>query len=141
MRSTFILHASTAGLAVLVAGASLAQSADPVVEGKAIYEDRCAICHGPGGKGDGAVGTLFENSPGDLTQLQAENRFFPYMEVLAKIDGRELVIGHGTEMPVWGEYLMVEALEDRGINPKDAAQIVSGRLSALVFYLSTLQEN
>ena len=36
---------------------------------------------------------------------------------------------------------MVEALEDRGINPKDAAQIVSGRLSALVFYLSTLQEN
>ncbi|MDQ2088296.1 c-type cytochrome [Marimonas arenosa] len=130
-------------LAAVVAGSQLtpavAEPVDPVATGKQIYEERCLICHGANGKGDGAVGEMFETRPGDLTTLQPEGQFFPYMDVLAKIDGREVVMGHGTEMPIWGEAFMVDALEDRGVNPKDAAAIVNARLASLLFYLATLQ--
>ena len=140
MKRSFTVLALSAAVGFAQAGAALAQSTDYPDIGKAIYDERCAVCHGPGGKGDGEVGAMFEKVPGDLTKLQPENRFFPYMEVLAKIDGREVVMGHGTEMPIWGEYFMAEALEDRGVNSKDAAVIVNGRLAALLFYLATLQE-
>lgn len=141
MQKRFGITSITVIAAAVSAMAVGARADEPVAMGQQIYEERCAICHGLGGKGDGQVGALFENRPGDLTTLQADQRFFPYMEVLSKIDGREMVVGHGTEMPVWGEYLMVEALEDRGINPKDAADIVNGRLTSLVFYLATLQSD
>jgi hypothetical protein len=116
-----------------------AQQPDPGNGGKKIYEDRCVICHGPSGKGDGPIGEMFSIRPSDLSKLQAKNSFFPYLEVLKRIDGREVIAGHGSEMPVWGEYFMVESLEDRGVDPKDAANIVNGRLASLVFYLATLQ--
>lgn len=138
-----LFRAFRLALCGVTAGVSLspavAETVDPVAAGKQIYEERCQICHGATGKGDGAVGEMFENRPGDLTMLQPEGQFFPYMSVLAKIDGREQVKGHGTEMPIWGDYFMVEALEDRGINPKDAATIVNARLASLLFYLATLQ--
>jgi mono/diheme cytochrome c family protein len=77
-----------AALAVLaVGGAGLVQAAAPVVNadaakiknpvaanpasiaaGKKLYEDKCAPCHGPGGKGDGtAVGAEYGTKPADLT--------------------------------------------------------------------------
>ncbi len=37
------------------------------------------------------------------------------------------------KLPIWGDYLMVEPLEDRGINPKDAVSIVDARIISLVF--------
>jgi mono/diheme cytochrome c family protein len=128
-----------AGIIGMQPATGTAQDLGLAEAGRQIYEERCAICHGAGGKGDGAVGELFEVRPGDISELQQDNRFFPYLEVLAKIDGRELVVGHGTEMPIWGEAFMVETLEARGINPKDAAAIVNARLASLLFYLATLQ--
>ena len=136
--NTLSLSAVAALISVLGIPAT-AQQADPDNGGKEIYEDRCIICHGPSGKGDGPVGEMFSTRPSDLSKLQAENSFFPYLDVLKKIDGREMIAGHGSEMPVWGEYFMVESLENRGVNPKDAANIVNGRLASLVFYLATLQ--
>ena len=37
------------------------------------------------------------------------------------------------KLPIWGDYLMVEPLEDRGINPKDAVSILDARILSLVF--------
>lgn len=39
-----------------------------IAAGKQLYEDKCAPCHGPGGKGDGtAVGAEYGTRPADLT--------------------------------------------------------------------------
>ena len=38
----------------LVAGAALAQPAKPL-DGKALFHERCASCHGPGGMGTGLL--------------------------------------------------------------------------------------
>lgn len=35
--------------------------------GKAIYQDKCAICHGRDGKGDGPLGASFSPNPTDFT--------------------------------------------------------------------------
>lgn len=64
------------------------------------------------------------------------------MEVRTAIDGSERIAGHGTtEMPVRGEFFMTRAPEDRGIDPKDAAQVVRGRMLSLVLYIRSLQES
>jgi high-affinity iron transporter len=36
--------------------------------GKAIYGDRCSICHGEGGRGDGPTGRVLPTKPADYTK-------------------------------------------------------------------------
>jgi len=47
---------------------------DPVAEAKEIYENRCTVCHGAGGKGDGAGSAALDPKPRDFTskEWQAE---------------------------------------------------------------------
>jgi mono/diheme cytochrome c family protein len=40
---------------------------DPVAEASAIFEGRCTVCHGAGGKGDGAGSAALDPKPRDLT--------------------------------------------------------------------------
>ena len=47
-------------------GAAAARAAD-VEQGKAIYQDRCEICHGAGGRGDGPTGQVLPTRPADYT--------------------------------------------------------------------------
>ncbi len=116
-------------------------AAEDMALGAEDFAGRCAVCHGASGDGSGAVGELFAQKPKDLRILARENGgVFPIESVVASIDGRAAIAGHGSsEMPIWGEYLMVEALEDRGINPKDARMIVDGRILALTSYIQGLQ--
>jgi len=53
------------GLAV---SAETAFSAAPdLARGKATYKELCAICHGIGGRGDGAVAATLKTKPADLS--------------------------------------------------------------------------
>jgi mono/diheme cytochrome c family protein len=124
-----------------VASLSLPVSAQDVELGKSIYQSRCAACHGAEGKGDGIVGVLFQQRPKDLALLSKENGgVFPVERVYQSIDGRQRIAGHGeTNMPVWGEYFMVDALSDPRIDPKSARDIVAGRISSVVYYVQSLQ--
>ena len=80
--------------------AVLAQSAET---GRAIYETYCATCHGPEARGDGPMSKILLVPPPDLTRLAERNDgVFPTAWVAARIDGRDPVISHGGEMPVWG---------------------------------------
>ena len=45
--------AAIAVAAQLVAGAAVAQA--PPVDGKALFHEKCAMCHGPGGMGTGLL--------------------------------------------------------------------------------------
>jgi mono/diheme cytochrome c family protein len=42
-------------------------AADPVAEAKEIYANRCTVCHGAGGKGDGAGSAALDPKPRDFT--------------------------------------------------------------------------
>jgi mono/diheme cytochrome c family protein len=56
--SRFLLTA----LAVMAAGAASAQT--PAPDGKALFHDKCAMCHGPGGMGTGLLARRVQ--PGEL---------------------------------------------------------------------------
>lgn len=124
-----------------LASVSAPAAAQDVELGKSIYESRCAVCHGAAGKGDGIVGALFQQPPKSLALLAKENGgVFPFERVYQSIDGRQRIAGHGeTNMPVWGEYFMADALADQRIDPKAARDIVAGRISSVVYYVQSLQ--
>lgn len=98
-----------------VLGAAVAAQAQPgPMTGKAVYEDKCAGCHGLGGKGDGPVSPFLTRSAGDLTTIALRNGGrFPTELVWDVIDGRSAgATGpHGSrEMPIWGQEFREEAL-------------------------------
>jgi mono/diheme cytochrome c family protein len=126
---------ATAGLITTPAGAQ------DVSMGKEIFHGRCAVCDGVEGKGDGLVGELFRQRPKNLALLTKENGgVFPLEKVYQSIDRRSKIAGHGdSNMPVWGEYFMVDTLSDQRIDPKAARDIVAGRIYAVVYYLESIQ--
>jgi mono/diheme cytochrome c family protein len=62
MRSRRITAAATAALVLATGGA---RAADPA-QGKILYQLRCAACHGPQGRGDGAAAGALKPAPRDL---------------------------------------------------------------------------
>ncbi|MHA6323540.1 c-type cytochrome [Roseivivax sp. CAU 1753] len=126
-----------------VLSASAGQAEDSaIVLGKSAYGALCAVCHGVDGKGGGQIAELFEVEPPNLTKLseRADGRF-PFADAYQTIVLGMEAPGHGpSEMPVWGDYFMADALEDRGVNATDAIFIASGRAFALTIYLESIQE-
>lgn len=83
---------------------SLAADAQNLVRGKMLYEKYCVTCHGPQGRGDGAV--QFAPPVADLTSS----------DVLMKPDSRLLKSIHegrpNTVMDAWKSKLSDEAIRD-----------------------------
>lgn len=112
--------------------------------GKREYMDRCAVCHGQSGKGDGGAIDILKTAPADLTQLAKKNGgVFPFDRTYAVIDGRQAVKGHGTrDMPIWGrEYSMETAKADEHFAgmPYNMEMYVRSRVLALIDYLNRIQ--
>ena len=102
------------------------------LDGKSLFVQFCAVCHGKDGKGGGPAAPALKESPGDLTQIAHQNKGkFPDQKILAIIWGDQSVTAHGTqEMPTWG----------RTFNNMSTDLIVSqGRLHALVGYIQSIQ--
>jgi mono/diheme cytochrome c family protein len=119
-----------------MAGMSRAQQEEVVAGGKQEYLKYCATCHGMEGKGDGPSAGMLKTKPADLTQLSKKHQGqFPFWRVYQVIDGREPVMGHGTnEMPIWGDrFRMQEA-------GAAAEAQVRGQILQLVYYLESIQE-
>ena len=132
-------------LAALALGASqLAQAAGKADIGKSEFQNRCAVCHGAGGKGDGGAIDILKTAPADLTVLSKKNGgVFPFARVYAVIDGQQAVSGHGPrDMPIWGKtYSMETARADEyyAFMPYDMEMYVRARILALIDYLNRLQ--
>lgn len=91
--------------------APLAGQAQDAAAGKEIYEQYCALCHGPQGKGDGSLSANLDPKPRDHTDGA-------YMNALT--DARLLtVVGEGGAaaglsaiMPAWKNILSAEQIQD-----------------------------
>lgn len=55
---------------------------------KGMFVEKCAVCHGATGAGDGMVGLLFAQKPKDLQLLAKENKGeFPDARVYGSVEG------------------------------------------------------
>lgn len=104
----------------------------------------CAECHGPDAKGNGPTAKNLSKIPPDLTKISKRaDGMFDERKVLDWILGLNMPDAHGNrEMPIWGDWLMDEAVEDStSLDAADtAAREVEQRVMALVHYLKSVQE-
>ncbi|MGR3615001.1 MAG: c-type cytochrome [Paracoccaceae bacterium] len=127
-------------LAFLVGAASVALACAqvPEVQGKQVYQEHCAACHGTTGVGDGPVAAEMPIKPADLTRLSVNNGgVFPEAQVISKIHGYP-GRNHQALMP---EFDVLTA-GPRAVwtSPEGAQVTVPADLLAVVDYLKTLQD-
>lgn len=101
--------------------------------GKEMYKNYCAPCHGTDGKGSGPVALSLRARPTDLTELSKNNNGkFPDTHIVAILQFGSDTPAHGSAaMPVWGPIL-------GGMN-KTNIQDKQLRISNLTRYLETIQ--
>jgi mono/diheme cytochrome c family protein len=144
MRKNLLL----AGLAaVIVAGVGYANqsvaktviipvSKAPLNNGKQMYVNYCAPCHGVEGKGNGPAAAALKRQPTNLKALSRNNGGrFPSTHIASVLEFGAANPSHGTaEMPLWGPML---GSVDTATND---ANVRSLRISNLSRYLQSLQE-
>lgn len=97
MKAIFLLLA----FPVMVTSAQAQDARD----GKAVYDRYCAACHGPAAQGNGPMRMVLTIDPSNLTGLQRANGgHFPLARVVQRIDGRDPIVAHGSEMPIYGDF-------------------------------------
>jgi mono/diheme cytochrome c family protein len=105
----------------------------PPNDGKNMFDNYCAVCHGKDGKGAGPAATALKTPPTDLTGLtKGAGGKYPAPHVAAIIRGQAATPSHGSQdMPVWGPLFS-------SISQGHEAQ-VQQRITNLVDYVGTLQ--
>jgi mono/diheme cytochrome c family protein len=104
------------------------------VSGAQMFKEYCAVCHGPGGKGDGPAATALKVSPPDLTTLaQRHDGKFPGDYVSNVLKNGVKTPAHGSaEMPVWGPIFET-------MSRMDETQVTL-RITNLSNYLKSIQK-
>jgi len=102
-------------------------------DGKGMFMEYCAACHGTDAKGTGPAASALKKAPADLTQLSSHNGGkYPDVRVSRFIEGVDTVQAHGTrDMPIWGDVF-------KSLN-RDAAATTM-RVSNLTEYLRSIQK-
>jgi len=135
----YLITALTAGLSCFSASAQekvIKTKVPPVgtasLDGKRLFLEFCAVCHGKDGRGGGPAVPALKQSTGDLTQIARQNQgSFPDQKILAIIKGEQSVPAHGNqEMPMWGKTFN---------NMSTDLTVSQGRLHALVRYIESIQ--
>lgn len=132
----------TAVLLVVIGPSSAAAQVDvqherlvTIAMGRVTYQQFCAPCHGPDGKGRGPVSGLLMASPIDLTQLtRGRGGQFPidYLEEGLRAPRLEMAPAHRqNQMPVWGPVFM---------SIDGSVAFARVRLAALVAFLESIQQ-
>lgn len=102
-------------------------------QGRALYVEYCASCHGSSAEGDGPVARALSTPPANLRRLA--ERFgnpLPEDQVARYIDGRAQVKAHGPrDMPVWGARFHYKSGADE--------RRVQQWIAELVAYLQSIQ--
>lgn len=117
---------------ILLAAFGLSACVEEVADGRKIFADECAACHGEDAKGNGFAAAGLAKTPPDLTQIAARNGgIFDVNAVMSTIDG----LHHSPDNPMpefgagdMGEIIMVDRTP------------VPAELLALAGYLESIQE-
>ena len=111
---------------------------DPVA-GEGVFQTFCAACHGADAKGNGPMTEVLTLIPPDLTQLSASNGgVFPVFDVLRQIDGRDPMLAHGGEMPLFGQLF---EFPDTAIATDSGQPILTAQpLADVAAWLKSVQE-
>ncbi|WP_170360330.1 c-type cytochrome [Ruegeria arenilitoris] len=120
---------------VLVTAAQVA--AQDVDTGAELYQHYCATCHGIDATGHGPMAGILVIQPVDLTKLAEEDGVFPTARVVARIDGRDPLVSHGSPMPVYGPYF--DGQDTSMKTPEGQPILTSQPIVDLIAYLETLQ--
>lgn len=115
-------------LGTLLAGCGQGPSSADVSAGEEIFEQNCAVCHGPGG--DVRRAAQHDAKTPDLRTIaeRSPHGRLPRVMLAEIIDGRRIVQAHGSRtMPIWGEQLD----QDSGS--------VDAQIDALLTYIESIQ--
>ena len=141
-----------AALAASVGGAHAASGDDPAIaQGKQLYGEYCASCHGAGGKGDGPDAAKLGQKLTDLTLIAKNNGGkFPFYDVMLKISNRPptgqdqdaslpgSTTSHGGgTMPGWGQIFARE--EGSKGTALDLQLQTTGKIMLITEYLQSIQ--
>ena len=128
-------------VAVVMSQAALAKTETPTA--RQDFINLCADCHNADARGNGRLTKNLTKTPPDLTRIkQRAHGIFDERAVYDWILGLKMSGSHGSrEMPIWGDWLMDEALEDS--TSLDAARAadkeIERRVMGIVEYLKSLQ--
>lgn len=131
----------SAGLALSQASPAidlLAADKAVVDAGHALYQRHCAECHGQNAQGGTVtrLGTTAE-APSLTGIAKRHGGVFPFWEMYEMVSGAELMPAHrGRTMPIWSDELS----KTPKVKAADAKAIVRGRITAILGYLSSVQE-
>lgn len=98
-------------LCAVVLGTALVAHAADAEQGKKLYGQFCATCHGQSGKGDGAAAAALNPKPRDHTDKE-------YMSKLSDDDMLKVIknggasVGKSPLMPPWGASLKDDQIQD-----------------------------
>jgi len=108
----------------------------PLNNGKQMYVNYCAPCHGVEGKGNGPAAAALKRQPANLAALSRNNGGkFPSTHIASVLEFGAANPSHGTaEMPAWGPML---GSVDTATND---ANVRALRISNLSRYLQSLQQ-
>lgn len=149
MKKTGIFLIPLMLLAAFLAQPAYAQSDDSqphpgfmAANGRVSFNRYCASCHGTKADGTGSVAKFLKIPPADLRKItQRAGGEFPHEKLVAVIDGREEVRGHGSrEMPIWGDVLQSPLSETTPGAEEPGEERASRMIDELVYYLKGLQE-
>ncbi|MBV2358574.1 cytochrome c [Thalassococcus sp. CAU 1522] len=138
MANRFVIVAALAGLA------GLAACVEPEMpgpsDGRALFVENCAVCHGETGKGDGPMARAMARAPRDLTLIRVRNGdSFPRARVLSTIDGYARSDLSGPGMPEFGDLLRGDLVP---LDTGDGVMTPTPRkLVALLEYIESIQES
>ena len=124
-------------LALSIAGQAGAQD---VAEGSRLFQLHCASCHGIEAEGDGPMAPVLLVQPSDLTSMtdRYDGRF-PVERIVSRIDGRDPLVSHGSDMPVYGWFF--EGPPARLRTPGGGTVATTQDIADIVRWLQTIQRD
>ncbi|MDW3119183.1 MAG: c-type cytochrome [Roseovarius pacificus] len=134
---TRVFDLSVLSLAVALSASAVSADGDAAT-GEALYDRYCAACHGAEATGHGPMRAVLTVQPSDLTALSAGNDgVFPMERVVKRIDGRDPLVAHGSQMPVYGDFFDGDGASLRTESGQPV--ITSTPVADLVAYLQNMQ--
>lgn len=130
---------ATVSMTTLALAACVPDQMPETADGRALFMENCAICHGADARGNGPMSSALTPPPLDLTLIAASNGgTFPRAKVLSAIDGYTKSDLSGPNMPEFGDLLRGDLV------PYDSGDGVLSptprKLVALVEYLEAVQD-